>query len=64
MSFLMPVEARGIRQYGTTRKDCDSTLCLLRGSQYTEDTFGPGNRDAFTFELIDDVARPLIRRRG
>lgn len=64
MCLCVPMEARGIREHRAAGEDGDASLGLFRRGQDPEDTFAAGDRDALALELVDDVARPLVWRRG
>lgn len=64
MRLGVPVEARCIGEHGATGEDSNASIGLLGRGKDAEDAFAAGDGDALTLELIDDVARVGVGRRG
>lgn len=64
MRLGMPVETRRVGEHGAAGEDSNTAVGLLGRGEYAKDALAAGDGDAFTLELVDDVARVGVGRRG
>lgn len=60
----VPVETRRIGEHSPAGEDSNAAVGLLGRGEDAKGAFTAGDGDAFTLELVDDVARAGVGRRG
>ncbi len=64
MRLGVPVKARGVGQDSAACEHSDPAIGLLGGGENPDRPLAAGNCYALAFQLVDNVVRPRIWRRG